>query len=249
MDITASDCSHFNVYSIKPLENPHLVETLFITKNSRQGFQQFLAQIKIYFSLVDSYLYQVSGENGYLQLLASTDKTYHHARVTIKSTNLQQAIIQSLKHVEQDKLLQAATLCIQQAKNHTKQPAVMSSVTEVKSGARYLLELKRNTSFSDVEQNNFQALLLHFNIALEIYNQTDQSKVIPTIEKIKTILPITTKEAINCQFIMQGKGLKEIAYIRSVSVHTVREQMRQVYLKTALHNQKKVISAIYEALR
>lgn len=66
---------------------------------------------------------------------------------------------------------------------------------------------------------------------------------------IQGVFNITQTEAILCQLLVEGHTLKEIARIRDVSIHTVREQIRQVYQKTGYKRQAELVAGIYEQKR
>ncbi len=64
---------------------------------------------------------------------------------------------------------------------------------------------------------------------------------------IQKVLNISQTEAVLCQLLVNGYSLKEIANKRDVSIHTVREQIRQIYQKTGYKRQAELVAGIMHA--
>lgn len=83
-------------------------------------------------------------------------------------------------------------------------------------------------------------------VLLQIFDPTIQT--LPNAESIKSIFKLSNAEAALCEFLVQGLTLKEIAKERNVSINTVREQMRNIFIKTGYNRQSELIAAILRAV-
>lgn len=82
-------------------------------------------------------------------------------------------------------------------------------------------------------------------VLLQIFDP--QSQQVPSAERIQQIFQVTPTEAKLCELLVEGHTLKEIARIRDVSPHTVREQMRSIFKKTRYSRQSELVAAILRA--
>ena len=81
---------------------------------------------------------------------------------------------------------------------------------------------------------------------IQIYDP--QQYPLPKAERIQQVFNLSNKEALLCEYLLQGFTLKEVAEKRGISVHTVREQMRTISVKTGFNRQPELIAAILRAL-
>ena len=71
---------------------------------------------------------------------------------------------------------------------------------------------------------------------------------LPSAERIRHLFGLSPAEATLCEYLLNGYTLKEVAIERNVSVNTVREQMRNVFIKTGYKRQAELIAAILRAI-
>jgi DNA-binding CsgD family transcriptional regulator len=64
---------------------------------------------------------------------------------------------------------------------------------------------------------------------------------------IQGFFNISQTEAFLCQLLVEGYTLKEIAQKREVSIHTIREQIRQIFSKTGFKRQAELVAGILRA--
>ncbi len=83
-------------------------------------------------------------------------------------------------------------------------------------------------------------------VLLQIFDPNTQT--LPKAESIKPIFQLSKTEALLCELLVEGLSLKEIAEKRSVSINTVREQMRRIFTKTGYKRQSELIAAILRAV-
>ena len=67
---------------------------------------------------------------------------------------------------------------------------------------------------------------------------------LPSAERIREIFQLTQAESLVCLMLAEGKTLQEIADKRRSSIHTVREQLRQIFKKTHYKRQSELVAAI-----
>ena len=83
-------------------------------------------------------------------------------------------------------------------------------------------------------------------VLLQIFDPATQA--LPDAKRIRSVFGLSKAEALLCQYLVQGLTLKEISEERSVSINTVREQMRNVFNKTGYNRQSELVAAILRAI-
>lgn len=112
--------------------------------------------------------------------------------------------------------------------------------TLVIPGTQNPITITLSPMFAQDEDSRFKGVLL------QIFDPATQK--LPAAERIKTVFRLSNAEATLCEYLVQGFTLKGIAKERDVSVNTVREQTRNIFIKTGYNRQSELVAAILRAV-
>jgi DNA-binding CsgD family transcriptional regulator len=240
-----------------------LLEVLYASLQTEKGFEQFIDHLKDYFNNCSVALLVIAKEPRQMQwawtmgVSIGFERWYKENNMAIKDLSFAQMEIISAKtegFVSTGSLLKSIDLVDAVAEN-LKPWLVKEAIVDCAGlvipafqQSHVLLTLHRSNSvgkFSELEIKQLNLLVPHIKQAAMLlvkfyYNQYDKL----TIDAIKSYLKLTQTEAIICRLLVDGLCLKDIARKRNVSVHTVREQVRQIYQKTGFKRQSEVVAAI-----
>jgi len=260
MDISAPKLSLFHVYGIEPIEHVSLIENLYVECLQHKGITSSLTAIQQHLSLASLLMLQ-------LQLDTDSEKCCISLNEGPPTVVANSAIIKAVclhfsAMKEQEKRARFFELSEASALNISQLLAIMGENMHLspQNGrilVQYLADNRWNimvfvtqhhdSRFTALQNQQLSALLPHLTIAFNVVERLRQAAHSPQLTDIQRILGVSLAEASVCFGLLQKKCLKEVAREKNISIHTVREQLRQVFIKTGLHSQKDVVAAILKA--